>query len=186
MGKFVYLIRCDRYYKIGVANDVSRRLAELQIGNPRPLVAISCYEFDNCTSVEAVLHQKFDSKKTIGEWFELNKYQIREFEKVCSLLNGRKNGETIMPSEEEIAEAQVQQEIESEEVKKRLTREEIEDMLKNGWRIEDKPCPDRKGNVYRYYVLRGEFKKDGKRYRPTIFIGKELPQYNKNSDHNLT
>lgn len=58
-------------FKIGMSDNVSRRLAELQTGNPRELV---CYKFvksSNMAIDEAYLHKKYVAKRVHGEWFAL-------------------------------------------------------------------------------------------------------------------
>lgn len=89
---YLYLISCatmgTTYHKIGIANDVESRLAQLQTGNPLKLVIESCYEFPNSQAVETVLHQKYAQVRTLGEWFCLKPSQLDEFEKICTLLGG--------------------------------------------------------------------------------------------------
>ena len=36
-GKYVYIVRCGSYYKIGISNDPWSRVASMQTGNPYPL-----------------------------------------------------------------------------------------------------------------------------------------------------
>lgn len=65
----LYLILSNNsYYKIGIANDVSGRIASLQTGNPNALVLIACYDFPNAGIVEKTLHQKYSSQRVRGEW----------------------------------------------------------------------------------------------------------------------
>jgi hypothetical protein len=85
---YVYLIECSGYYKIGIASDVERRLAELQTGNPADLTIDTCYEFSNVQAVETVLHQKYSAKRRRGEWFELTLTDIAEFHSACLVLGG--------------------------------------------------------------------------------------------------
>jgi hypothetical protein len=85
---YVYLIRSIEYYKIGIANDVESRLAQLQTGNPNELVIEACYEFPNSQTVEAVLHQKFIYVRKRGEWFQLTSADLETFNQICTLLGG--------------------------------------------------------------------------------------------------
>ena len=85
---YVYLIRSIEYYKIGIANDVESRLAQLQTGNPNELVIESCYEFPNSQAVEAALHQKFVYVRKRGEWFQLTNSDLETFRQICTLLGG--------------------------------------------------------------------------------------------------
>jgi hypothetical protein len=85
---YVYLIQSEGHYKIGIANDLRNRLAQLQTGNPNVLKVESCYEFPNAQAVETVLHQKYSSARTLGEWFKLSDWQLQEFDKICEMLGG--------------------------------------------------------------------------------------------------
>ena len=46
--QYLYLIRCQQFYKIGVANDVQSRLAQLSTGNPFPLTVEAVYSREIC------------------------------------------------------------------------------------------------------------------------------------------
>lgn len=90
---YVYLIRCnDNFqtkYKIGIAQDVQTRLAQLQTGSPYVLEVTECYGYENAEVVERALHQAFKSQRIQGEWFELNYIQATEdFPKICAMLGG--------------------------------------------------------------------------------------------------
>jgi len=86
--QYLYLIKCQQYYKIGVANDVESRLAQLSTGNPFPLEVETIYEFENAEIVERAVHQKLKSKRVRGEWFELTYDDTVELHKVCLILGG--------------------------------------------------------------------------------------------------
>jgi hypothetical protein len=104
---YVYLIQSDRYFKIGIANDVESRLSQLQTGNPNELVIESCYEFPNAQAVETVLHQKFSSVRKLGEWFLLSNTGLQEFDTLCEMLGGVRYSPTAITSTpNEIEEAE--------------------------------------------------------------------------------
>ena len=84
----LYLIRCNEYYKIGIANDLQGRLVALQTGNPHPLVLEACFGFSNAAVVEKTLHKAFSGVRKIGEWFALGQDVIQRFITVCRLLGG--------------------------------------------------------------------------------------------------
>ena len=70
---YIYVIRCNEYYKIGVADNVERRLYELQTGNPYQLEIVGCYPAPRnmCISFEGTLHSIFEQCgfHVRGEWF---------------------------------------------------------------------------------------------------------------------
>lgn len=84
----LYLIKCNEFYKIGIANDLESRLAALQTGNPYPLVVVACFQFPNAGLVEKALHQSFSDVRKLGEWFELGKSGVDRFLTACVLLGG--------------------------------------------------------------------------------------------------
>lgn len=84
----LYLIKCNEFYKIGIANDLESRLAALQTGNPYPLVAVACFQFPNAGVVEKALHQAFADVRELGEWFELGNAGVDRFLTTCVLLGG--------------------------------------------------------------------------------------------------
>ncbi len=91
-GPGVYVIESHGLYKIGHANDVYNRLAALQTGNPRPLRILGyvrCWDGKEAYELEKKLHANFNSKRGIGEWFELNSLDLECLVKLCcQKING--------------------------------------------------------------------------------------------------
>jgi hypothetical protein len=69
-GRIVYFIQGIKGgpIKIGVTNDVARRLSALQNGAPDKLVVLLTAEGDR--EVEEEVHRKFSHLRLRGEWFE--------------------------------------------------------------------------------------------------------------------
>lgn len=107
----LYMIESGNFVKIGIANDVKSRIASLQTGNPNALVLLACYDFPNASVVEKTLHQKYDSQRVRGEWFDLDSTQIQEFKTLCAMLGGNKKSVKIALGDSEIKEAENIQEI---------------------------------------------------------------------------
>lgn len=96
--QYLYLIKCQEYYKIGVAVDVENRLAQLSTGNPYPLSVEVYYEFENADVVERVLHQKYKNCRVRGEWFDLSRGDISDIHAICLILDGspfKYSGESV-------------------------------------------------------------------------------------------
>lgn len=93
MTQYLYLISCksglQTFYKIGIANDVESRLAQLQTGSPLELSIEECYSFDNSEIVEKAIHQAWKKQRVRGEWFELGGDGVEKFQEICSLLGGQ-------------------------------------------------------------------------------------------------
>ena len=103
----LYIIRCQDYFKIGVANDVETRLAQLSTGNPYPLEVEVIYQFENAEVVERAIHQKYKTKRVRGEWFNLDYDDQKDIHKICLMLGANAyeyTGEN--PTDETIADAE--------------------------------------------------------------------------------
>lgn len=77
-GRFLYLVKCNEYYKIGVAHDLDNRLNSLQCGNPYRLELVSAVKLMDSDYCEELLHQRYDSRRGIGEWFKLTDGDVKE------------------------------------------------------------------------------------------------------------
>lgn len=75
MEYVVYVIHQQRKkgrIKIGFTSDLKQRLKQIQTGNPEPCVVIGvlkCKSKAHAMNVEAALHNKCRSHRTVGEWF---------------------------------------------------------------------------------------------------------------------
>lgn len=65
----VYVVResSGTYVKIGWGTNVPKRIAELQVGNPRPLTLLAAFEASR--DVEKDLHHQLREYRYRGEWF---------------------------------------------------------------------------------------------------------------------
>lgn len=105
--QYVYLIKCQQFHKIGVANDVESRLAQLSTGNPYPLAVIACYGFSNAEVVEKSLHQRFSKERERGEWFLLDENGVMNFKHICAVLGGEIYCADDLPTDAEVGNAEV-------------------------------------------------------------------------------
>lgn len=85
---FVYLIGDKErfgYYKIGATRgNVNRRLKTLQTGNSSELYIEKIHETEHPFIVENILHNRYNFKKTINEWFDLNLEDVTKFSETCN------------------------------------------------------------------------------------------------------
>jgi hypothetical protein len=72
-GKYVYLIQLGEtdVYKIGLTNNLEKRLGQLQAKCPIPLAIIYWWWGHDFDAFERCLHLKYECKKVKGEWFKL-------------------------------------------------------------------------------------------------------------------
>jgi hypothetical protein len=73
MGKskstHLYVLKCNELYKIGVTNNIDRRVKTLQTGNASPIVVEYIEERYKPHKAEHYLHQQFSTRRVNGEWF---------------------------------------------------------------------------------------------------------------------
>lgn len=169
---YVYLIECQQFYKIGIANDVESRIAQLSTGNPFPLKLIASYRFANAQAVETVLHQRFANSKKRAEWFDLGETAEHDFREICQLLGGDSYLHDKQPTEEQIQDANdFQDEIFDESPKRGRP-------LSESWRLEFAPDPDNPN------IIRARLRKGGgeKRKGNFISLGTIEDVYNNNPE----
>lgn len=70
---YVYVFKCNEYYKIGVSKNVEKRLQ--QLNTQRPYEVCLIYKsslIEDPYKVKKQLHKMFEDKRISQEWFELN------------------------------------------------------------------------------------------------------------------
>jgi hypothetical protein len=82
----VYLLTDGFYFKIGIAKNVIGRINKLQIGNPHRIKEVFSYPLENAFEIEKRLHKKFQNKQMVGEWFDLDKSDVRAIKKYLKSL----------------------------------------------------------------------------------------------------
>lgn len=86
MSKYVYLIYSDSgLYKIGVSNDVEKRMATLRTASGYNITCLAYYKTkDKATIVERALHKLFDEFRVLGEWFDFpeDRFSLEKFESI--------------------------------------------------------------------------------------------------------
>ena len=67
-SKYLYAIRCGEYFKIGVTDNVERRVKDMESNCPYPIEIL--YVMDNEQGAEAMYHEIFEYRHHRGEWFK--------------------------------------------------------------------------------------------------------------------
>lgn len=76
----VYFVSDGDFMKIGCAASLPNRMKELQTGNPRKLKAVFVINAKNqneARKLEGFLHKKFNKYRVNGEWFRLDRDDIK-------------------------------------------------------------------------------------------------------------
>lgn len=81
---YVYVVQCGFHYKIGYARNVKRRIASMRTASPLPLVLVTSFPSDDAPALEAKLHRRFKRKRVRGEWFKLDKSDLRKLDDLCN------------------------------------------------------------------------------------------------------
>lgn len=77
----VYLFKSGRHFKIGKTKDTVRRGSEIRIQLPEKVNLIHSIKTDDPSGIEAYWHDRFDSKRMEGEWFNLNSADVKAFKR---------------------------------------------------------------------------------------------------------
>ena len=67
-SKYLYVIRCGDYFKIGVSSNVQRRLKDMESACPYPLEL--CLVVPNEEGLEEFYHDFYREQHHRGEWFK--------------------------------------------------------------------------------------------------------------------
>ena len=86
---FVYVIQCNEFTKIGVAENVDTRLAYLQVGNPYELRLLKTFPSLNPVVDEEKLQSRFGRYHIRGEWFRLPPTLLHGLVRLKDLMNVR-------------------------------------------------------------------------------------------------
>jgi hypothetical protein len=75
---WLYIIKAERFYKIGITISPETRLAGLAKQTPYATETILCELVDNAPGLEKGLHESLSTFRVNGEWFELPEQQVED------------------------------------------------------------------------------------------------------------
>jgi len=81
---WVYLIQAGKYYKIGMSQNLPKRVGEILSNLPSASSLVCKIKTEDISGTEARLHEKYSEFRVKGEWFELPTSAVEE---IC-LLSG--------------------------------------------------------------------------------------------------
>ena len=79
----IYIIKTEEQelFKIGIAENVPKRLTQISTNSPFKLEVIFEMNIENAYYIEQLLHQKYTQYNTNNEWFRLNEVLLSELKK---------------------------------------------------------------------------------------------------------
>jgi len=87
MQGYIYLLQSDYGYKIGKSKSPKTRNNIFSVKLPFEVEMIKTIKVDNYHQVEKDLHKHFEDKHLNGEWFDLTKEEVEEFEELVAKYN---------------------------------------------------------------------------------------------------
>lgn len=76
----VYMLTCGKFVKVGLAKDVRKRIADLQVANPYPLQYVHSHDFEGfryARLCEMAAHEMLKPWSHHGEWFATSTSRVR-------------------------------------------------------------------------------------------------------------
>lgn len=73
---YVYLLKSDQYYKIGMSKDVDARMLQISPKLPVPPELIHIIKTEDMRQLEEALHKQFNHFRVNGEWFKLDQNSV--------------------------------------------------------------------------------------------------------------
>lgn len=70
--KVIYILKCDKFYKIGYASNLKKRLIDYSVHNPFSVRVISSIECDKPKDFETWVYESFNECIHRGEWYLFN------------------------------------------------------------------------------------------------------------------
>lgn len=99
--KFLYLLFISELNvcKIGISNNIDKRIKQLQTGCPYRIDLVKAHKTEMASKIEKIMHRKYSPKKVdyneyslVGEWFYIDIGDVLSFESTCREIEGTITG----------------------------------------------------------------------------------------------
>ena len=114
--KYIYMFRAgERAYKVGVSNDILKRVKSIQTSSPERIEIVISRPVDNANMVEKKLHEWLVAHRANGgkEWFDLTPIQALELViKMTNFEEGIKVSDHLVMRELSVRQSILEKEVE--------------------------------------------------------------------------
>lgn len=69
--RYIYLLSCGSFHKVGQTKDIQRRIRDLQTGNAHRVLYVDSFATVQADRDEKEIHRFLYGYRTQGEWFDL-------------------------------------------------------------------------------------------------------------------
>lgn len=91
-SKYIYLLKCNNYYKIGITDNYNDRRRRYVTENPYVLDDVYVGRVYGATKIEGLIKSCFRHKNIRGEWFEFSDRDIRYLTDIFTSLTVLSHG----------------------------------------------------------------------------------------------
>ena len=77
----IYILKTEKYYKIGKTTNATNRIKTIAIEMPKKPKLVCKYKTNDIDGDEKYLHNQYESKRSNGEWFQLDNEDLKEIDK---------------------------------------------------------------------------------------------------------
>lgn len=77
-GDYIYVLKCESFYKIGITSHLKSRLNNIQGGNPFEVIVIIAVRKKNAKDIESFLHKKYKHNNKTREWFSFSEIELND------------------------------------------------------------------------------------------------------------
>jgi len=86
---YLYLLKNEDKYKIGLSKHPHKRVKQLQTGNGKTIKLVQMFESKHPTILEKSFHNNYKINRLVGEWFDLPHTIEGTFLDECAELENR-------------------------------------------------------------------------------------------------
>lgn len=82
---YIYLVKADKYFKIGLSKNPKVRFSQIGLQLPYPYEVLHIIPATNMYEAEMKLHEKYAHQRLNGEWFSLTENEVTEIRSLAKI-----------------------------------------------------------------------------------------------------